>query len=73
MTIQKHPWVEAGKILGGDPTRAVPCPNCGKANLEVIDALLADGSGLERYLRCPACGANVAILMRNPVERKDKQ
>ncbi len=51
-------WVEAAKILAADPTAHVSCPRHGDGILEVIDVPVpGDPDTVERYLRCPVCGA----------------
>lgn len=56
-------WLEAGKILGTDPSAAVPCPVCGKATLIVQDVPIPNSNKFERILRCPDCNAGNAMLM----------
>jgi hypothetical protein len=56
-------WVEAAKILAADRSARVLCPRHGDGYLEVTDVPLGDGK-VERYLRCPICGATNVI--RNP-------
>ena len=46
-------WIDAAIILGNNPDANVLCPECGHANLEVIDA--PTGDRLDRYLSCPSC------------------
>ena len=57
-------WIAAGKILGRQPRAVVRCPECGEASLEVQDVPFPDGSGLERWMRCPRCRAVNALLRR---------
>jgi uncharacterized C2H2 Zn-finger protein len=58
-------WVEAAKVLARDPTAQVLCPRHGDAYLQVTDvSATEDPSQVERYLRCPVCGATNVI--RNP-------
>jgi hypothetical protein len=61
-------WVEAAKVLAADPRAQVLCPRHGDGYLEVSDVALPDGSGqVDRYLRCPVCGATNVI--HNPKGR----
>lgn len=69
MKDRRKKWIEAGNRLAEDPTRVVSCPACGKATLEVFDVPLGDTGGVERYLRCPACGATESLLIRHPIIR----
>ena len=56
-------WAEAAKILAADPTAQVLCPRHGDGYLVVTDVPGPSGV-VERYLRCPVCGATNVI--RNP-------
>jgi Zn finger protein HypA/HybF involved in hydrogenase expression len=54
-------WIEAAKLLGKEPTAAVRCPECGKANLKVED-ILQDSKRIERRMHCPCCHAENFLL-----------
>jgi steroid delta-isomerase-like uncharacterized protein len=58
-------WIKAGKQLAVAPSARVLCPGCQDAELSVEDALFPDGSGLERWMRCPKCKACETLLKRN--------
>lgn len=64
-------WIEAAKILAVDPTQIVRCPVLDDGVLQVLDAPLPEGPGLERYLTCSVCGARNIILMRAGVPRRE--
>lgn len=66
MDAERDRWVAAGTALVVDPLARVACPRCGSACITVQDAPLVQTGGVERHLRCPACGAYEAILMRRP-------
>lgn len=58
-------WVDVVNALSENPTARVRCPEKNDAELEVTDVLIeGDPERIERHLRCPACGANSAVLMR---------
>ena len=58
-------WVEAGKALAADPRAQVACPRHGDGFLVMDDVRNPqDPTQVERYLRCPACGAY--NVLRNP-------
>jgi transposase-like protein len=59
--ISKH-WLEAGIILAKDASAKVTCPQCGAADLVVLDAYA--GTTLERWMQCPVCHAKNTLLMR---------
>ena len=60
-------WLEAGKILAADPSKAVRCPEHDDGFLRVRDQVFnADPTMLERYLVCETCGARNVIRMRIP-------
>ena len=46
-------WVDAGIALGHSSNARVLCPDCGQAELEVLD--VREGERLDRYLSCPKC------------------
>jgi hypothetical protein len=54
-------WIEAGKLLGKEPTATVRCPHCGKANLKVEDIPQASKI-VERRMHCPSCLAENFLL-----------
>ena len=56
-------WIEAAKVLAVDPTAAVPCPQCGKDNLQVQDVKHDDKGRISRLLHCPTCKGHNEILM----------
>ena len=57
-------WVDAGIALGNDPSIAVPCPVCRKANLTVEDVSHStDNNRFDRHLICPDCGSR-SVLSR---------
>jgi len=58
-------WLEAGKILAADPSKAVRCPEHDDGFLRVHDEVVkTDPRMMERYLVCEACGARNVIRMR---------
>jgi hypothetical protein len=57
-------WLEAGIKLAKDPTALVPCPDCGKKNLKVLDG--KSGDLLERWMQCPACFSLNTLRMSRP-------
>lgn len=60
-------WVEAGKLLAADPSKAVRCPERDDGLLRVRDEIFeADPTMIERYLVCETCGARNILLMRVP-------
>ncbi|MEI9428974.1 hypothetical protein [Mesorhizobium sp. Cs1299R1N3] len=61
--MSKELWVDAGKILAGDPKAVVKCPDCGEATLDVHDSKV-DATHFERHMRCPKCGAYNGLLKR---------
>ena len=64
---QWQQWVEAAKTLSADPSAQVLCPRNGDAYLTVEDvADPADPTRVERYLRCPTCGAYNVIRSPRP-------
>ncbi len=62
-------WLEAAKALSVNPNASVPCPDCGKKNLKVLDA--KSGDLLERWMQCPACLSKNTI--RNPINEGGPQ
>jgi hypothetical protein len=55
-------WVEAAKILAADPKAKVRCPRNQDGFLEVEDGVTSTRPRhIERYLRCPMCGATNVI------------
>jgi hypothetical protein len=56
-------WIEIANTLTADPDAALRCPVCEKANLEVLDTLMPNGTAVyERHVWCAACGARTAIF-----------
>lgn len=65
-------WLDAGKILAADPSKAVRCPERDDGVLLVHDEVFkADPKIMERYLICETCGARNVLRLRVPVA-KDK-
>jgi len=62
MNEESKRWIDAGKILGLDPTAHVLCPKCQTEVLSVTDQPL-DATHLERHLRCPKCNAYNSIRL----------
>ena len=60
MSIPMSKWIEVLKALESNPKGTIPCPGCGKANLEVID--VPAGMKMERWIHCPACKEKTAAL-----------
>jgi transcription elongation factor Elf1 len=60
MSIPMSKWIEILKALESNPKIVIPCPGCGKANLEVIDVNI--GNKIERWIHCPACKERTAAL-----------
>ncbi|QKD04550.1 hypothetical protein [Mesorhizobium loti] len=58
--MSKDLWIEAGKILAVDPRTIIKCPDCGEAELTVLDTP-ADATHIDRHIRCPGCGAYNAL------------
>jgi hypothetical protein len=58
-------WIQAGRILGTDPTLKVNCPVCGLATLVVTDITVKGTDKFERIMRCPNCGSRNILLMRS--------
>jgi transposase-like protein len=59
-------WVNAGIVLANDPTKLVPCPDCGEANLNVHDACVEGSDHFSRYMWCPSCKSrNILLGSRN--------
>lgn len=58
-------WLEAGKALAADPGASIPCPSCGKNNLEVKDSRA--GNIVERWISCPSCRAFNTIRLNRPI------
>ena len=56
-------WIAAGKRLAVDPTAAVSCPVCGKADLIVQDIPIEGSDKFERIMRCPNCEVRNILLM----------
>jgi hypothetical protein len=58
VSVASAKWIEAGVILGRDPSAKVDCPECSKAPLSVSDSEpYSLPAMISRYLSCPACGA----------------
>src|SRR5579859_7773380 len=55
-------WHDAGITLAINPSAQVLCPQCEAARLTVTDAFAGDC--MERWMRCPACGAYSTLLKR---------
>lgn len=53
----KVSWVQAGIILGNDPTEKVCCPDCSNELLSVKDIFVAGIKKFERVMYCKECGA----------------
>lgn len=63
MTDKVGAWIEAGAILGSDPTAKVMCPTCSGEFLRVEDHPHTIESRLvDRYLPCEACGATEVLV-----------
>jgi predicted RNA-binding Zn-ribbon protein involved in translation (DUF1610 family) len=58
-------WIHVGIELAKNSTKKMLCPECGEANLVVLDVLDESKRHLERHMNCPNCGATNAILLRN--------
>jgi Zn finger protein HypA/HybF involved in hydrogenase expression len=56
-------WVEAGKVLGADPSAIVPCPVCKHANLVVQDVHVEGSKKFEWIMQCPHCDSRNILLM----------
>ena len=55
-------WVDAASRLSEDPTAKVRCPRNGDEFLTVRDVPNpANPTQVERYLRCPGCGATNVV------------
>lgn len=62
-------WIEAGKLLADNPGVLVACPECGNANLCVVDHRSQDAPAVvERELRCPSCGARNFLRLLRPID-----
>ena len=59
-----NPWVEAAIAFGTDINSEIPCPECGKGALTIIDTFNVEWA--ERYIICKICNAyNVASTSRS--------
>ncbi|OCG21202.1 hypothetical protein A9G11_08340 [Gilliamella sp. wkB108] len=57
-------WIEAGKILGVNPTANILCPVCQQSFLKVQDVEIeTDPLQIERHMSCDICGAYNALRM----------
>lgn len=65
-------WVEAAKVLGGDPKASVPCPKCGQGTLKVIDAPF-DVNKIDRYMQCPVCQACCVMTLLDRDQSGEQQ
>lgn len=64
MTTESHRWIEAGKILAGNPKAKVLCPKNQDAELVVTDESPREHPEIiERHMRCPKCGAYNSIRL----------
>lgn len=65
-------WIEAGKILAENPNARVVCPEKQDAELVVTDASPQNNPEIiERYMRCPKCGASNSLLIRKKDGARD--
>ncbi|MFD2057897.1 hypothetical protein ACFSQT_33870 [Mesorhizobium calcicola] len=62
--MSRERWIEAGKVLAVNPDAIVRCPDCGEADLDVLNTK-AGATHFERHMRCPKCGAYNALLKSN--------
>jgi hypothetical protein len=56
-------WIEAGSLLARDRSARIVCPSCGRGVLIVSDEPTPDGTHVERWMRCNACGNANTILL----------
>jgi hypothetical protein len=69
MTTVARKWLEAGKVLAADPSKAVRCPERDDGLLRVHDEVFtADPTMMERYLVCDICGARNVLRMQVPAD-----
>jgi uncharacterized C2H2 Zn-finger protein len=71
MNEETQRWVKAGSLISEDPKGLVKCPKCQKEYLEVQDIRdRSDPELLERYMKCPLCGAWNVLRLRRPVKEE---
>ena len=56
-------WIAAGHALAQDPSARLTCPSCGRGVLVVRDELIFNGTRVERWMCCNACGATNTLLI----------
>lgn len=64
MNISMRQWIDILKRFEDNPASIIPCPACGKANLQFIDC--AVGDKVERWIHCPSCNERTAALKAAP-------
>ena len=57
-------WIDAGIILGNNPTAKVTCPECNHNYLDVSDVYIAGEKSFERFLVCPRCKERSILRMK---------
>lgn len=54
-------WIDAGLILGNDPSARVACPACGEGLLTVEDRPTSSDHYPDRVLRCEKCSESAFL------------
>ena len=54
-------WIAAAKKLSKNPGAKVRCPNCSSEDLVTEDVVYKNGTYIDRYLICRACGARGCV------------
>jgi hypothetical protein len=68
--IETPAWVEATKKLRNDPNASVPCPSCGKGNLQIVD--MPQAAPDDTYLCCPQC-AEFNFFLFGPWDNEENE
>ncbi len=70
---KREEWIIAAKRLIRLSRERVDCPECGAAEMEVLDREygISPRRGLERYLYCHCCGCFSAVNLRRAAPSSD--
>jgi hypothetical protein len=60
---KREGWIAAGKVLAVDPSAAVLCPVCQRANLVIQNVSIAGQSKFERIMNCPGCNSRNILAL----------